>query len=207
MANNTLGALVSMLFGGLLMVQGVVTLNKTVDAKEEVVKQQTRIVKMKKAKKQVVKKEKPKARPKRRAKASTNVRPPVLSAAFGGLAMNIPEFAVADIAGDSRELLDDIAKDIIMTEGTADSKPEATYRTHIEYPATAVENGIEGYVVMHLLIARDGSVQLAKVLESEPEGVFDNSALVNIQDWRFTPARYKGESVAVWVKQKVRFNL
>jgi protein TonB len=207
MANNTLGALASMLFGGLLMVQGVVTLNKTVDAKEEVVKQQTRIVKMKKAKKQVVKKEKPKARPKRRAKASPKVQPPVLSAAFGGLAMNIPELAMADIAGDSRELLDDIAKDIIMTEGTADSKPVARYRTHIEYPSAAVENGIEGYVVMHLLIGRDGSIQLAKVLESEPEGVFDNSVLTDIQDWRFTPARYKGESVAVWVKQKVRFNL
>jgi protein TonB len=207
MANNILGALLSMLFGGLLMVQVVVTLNQAVDAREEVVKQQTRIVKMKKAKKQVVKKEEPKASPKRRAKSSTKVRPPVLSAAFGGLAMNIPEFAVADIAGDSRELLDDIAKDMIMTEGTADSKPEATYRTHIEYPDAAHENGIEGYVVMHLLIGRDGSVQMAKVLKSEPEGVFDNSVLADIQDWRFTPATYKGESVAVWVKQKVRFNL
>jgi len=82
MANNILGALLSMLFGGLLMVQVVVTLNQAVDAREEVVKQQTRIVKMKKAKKQVVKKEEPKARPKRRAKASPNVRPPVLSAAL-----------------------------------------------------------------------------------------------------------------------------
>ena len=162
---------------------------------------------MKKAKKQVVKKEEPKARPKRRAKASPNVRPPVLSAAFGGLAMNIPEFAAADFEGDPRELLDDVAKDTIMTEETADSKPTATYRAPIEYPEAAYKNGVEGYVVMHLLIAKDGSVQMAKVLESEPEGVFDNSVLAEIQDWRFAPARYKGESVAVWVKQKVSFTL
>lgn len=189
------------------MVQGVVTLNKAVDAKEEVVKQQTRIVKMKKAKKQAVKKEEPKARPKRSTKASPSVRPPVLSAAFGGLAMNIPEFAVADIEGDPRELLDGVAKDIIMTEETADSKPMARYRAPVEYPEAAYENGVEGYVVMHLLIGKDGTIQLAKVLESEPEGMFDNSVLAVIQDWTFTPARYKGESVAVWVKQKVRFNL
>ena len=207
MANNTLGALVSMLLGGLLMVQGVVTLNKAVDTKEEVVKQHTRIVKTKKAKKQVVKKEEPKARPKPRAKASHKVQPPVLSAAFGGLAMNIPELAVADIAGDSSELLDEVAEDIIMTEETADSKPMARYRAPIEYPSAALEKGIEGYVVMNLLIGKDGSVQMAKVLESEPEGVFDNSVLGDIQDWTFTPARYKGESVTVWVKQKVRFNL
>jgi protein TonB len=207
MANNILGALVSMMFGGLLMVQAVVTLNKPVDAKEEVLKQQTRIVKMKKDKKQVVKKEKPKTRPKRTGKVSPKVQPPVLSADFGGLAMNIPEFAGADIGGDSRELLDEVAEDTIMTEGTTDSKPVATYRAPIEYPVTAHENGIEGYVVMHLLIARDGSIQLAKVLESKPEGVFDNTVLADIHDWRFTPARYKGESVAVWVKQKVRFNL
>ncbi len=207
MRRNILGALVSMLLGGLLMVQVVVMLNKAVDPKEEVVKKQTRIVKMKKTKKQVVKKENPKPRPKRTAEASPKVRPPVLSAAFGGLAMNIPEFAVAGIEGDPRELLDDVAEDVIMTEETADSKPTATYRAPIQYPEVAYENGIEGYVVMHLLIGKDGSIQLARVLESEPEGVFEDSVLGYIQDWRFAPAKYKGESVAVWVKQKVRFNL
>lgn len=207
MPKNILGALVSMLLGGLLMVQVVVVLNKAVDLKEDAGKRQTSIVKMKKTKKQVVKKEKAKPRPKPRAEASPKVRPPVLSTAFGGLAMNIPEFAVADIEGDPRELLDDVAKDVIMTEETADSKPTATYRAPIEYPEVAYENGIEGYVVMHLLIGKDGSIQLAKVLESEPEGVFEDTVLGHIQDWRFVPAKYKGESVAVWVKQKVRFNL
>lgn len=189
------------------MVQGLVTLNTTVDRKEEVIKQQTRIVETKKAKKQVVKQEEPKARAKPRGKASSKVRPPALSAAFGGFAMNIPEFAVADIEGDPRELLDDVAKDIVMTEETADSKPMATYRAPIEYPKGAYENGVEGYVVVHLLIGRDGSIDLAKVLESEPEGVFEDGVLAHIKDWTFAPARYKGESVAVWVKQKVSFNL
>jgi protein TonB len=207
MQRNILGALVSMLLGGLLMVQVVVALNKAVDQKEEAAKKQTSIVKMKKTKKQVVKKEEPKPRAKRRAEASAKVRPPVLSAAFGGLAMNIPEFAVADIEGDPRELLDHVAMDVIMTEETADSKPTATYKAPIEYPSAALENGIEGYVVMHLLIGKDGSIELAKVLESEPEGIFEDSVLGHIQDWRFAPAKYKGESVAVWVKQKVRFNL
>jgi protein TonB len=60
--------------------------------------------------------------------------------------------------------------------------------------------------VVHLLIARDGSVELSKILESEPQGVFENTVLSGIQDWRFTPARYKGDFVKVWVKQKVSFS-
>lgn len=207
MLNNTLGSIISMLFGSLLMMQMVVTLNTPVAPKEEVLKQQTRIVAVKKIKKRIVKKEQPKERPKQKTKLSHKAPPPIMNTVFGGLAMNIPEFDVSNIGGDSRELLEDISKDTVMTEDTADSKPRASYRAPIEYPERALEEGVEGYVVMHLLIGKDGSIQLAKVLKSEPEGVFDSTVLSNIQDWKFTPARYKGESVSVWVKQKISFNL
>jgi outer membrane biosynthesis protein TonB len=49
-------------------------------------------------------------------------------------------------------------------------------------------------------------VQLSKVLEAEPQGVFETSVLNGTRDWRFVPARYKGEPVQVWVKQKISFN-
>ena len=204
------GAVFSMLLGGLLMVLLVVALNKSVDKKEDTVKKQTRIVKMKKVEKTVVKKQKPKRQAKaRRTKTAPKVQPPDLSSMVGGIEMNIPEFAAAagNIDGDSRELLDEIAEDTVMNEETVDNKPEVMHRAEIEYPESAAKERIQGYVVVHLLIAKDGSVQLAKVLEAEPQGVFETSVLNGVRDWQFSPARYKGEPVQVWVKQKIRFNI
>lgn len=201
------GAFLAMLLGGFLMVLLVVALSDSVNKKEDTVKKQTRIVKMEKAKKETVKEERPKERPQtRRVKAAPNAQPPDLSAMIGGIEMNIPEFTTAAFEGDSKELLDDIAEDTVMSEETVDSKPQLTHRADIEYPANAAKEGIQGYVVVHLLISKDGNVQLSKVLEAEPQGVFETSVLNGTKDWRFTPARYKGEPVQVWVKQKISFN-
>ncbi len=202
------GAFFSMLLGGMLMVLLIVALNKSVDQKEEAVKKQTRIVKVEKREKKVVEKQKPETKKKvRRNRAAPEAPPPDLSAMIGGIEMNIPEFeAAAVMEGDSRELLDDIAEDTVMSEGTVDSKPRVTHRAEIAYPAEAAKEGLAGYVVVHLLIAKDGRVQLARVLEAEPRGVFEKAVLSGIRDWRFMPARYKGEPVQVWVKQKIRFN-
>ncbi|MFZ2631051.1 MAG: TonB family protein [Desulfosalsimonadaceae bacterium] len=202
------GAFLAMLLGGVLMVLLIAALNKSVDLKEDSVKKQTRIVKMEKAPKEAVKQEKPKERPQaRRVKASSKAQPPDLSNMIGGIEMDIPEFTAAAAAlGDSKELLDGIAEDAVMTEETVDSKPQLTHRADIEYPANAAKEGIQGYVVVHLLISKDGNVQLSKVLEAEPQGVFETSVLNGTKDWRFTPARYKGEPVQVWVKQKISFN-
>jgi protein TonB len=196
-----------MLLGGMLMVLLVIALNKSVDKQEDTVKKQSRIVKMKKTKEKVVKREKPKSVSNtRRTNRAPKAQPPDLNSMIGGIEMNIPEFAAAAIEGDSRELLDDIAEDTVMNEETVDSKPQVTHRVDIEYPADAAKEGIQGYVLVHLLIAKDGTVQLAKVLEAEPQGVFETTVLNGIRDWRFAPAKYKGEPVQVWVKQKISFN-
>lgn len=201
------GAFLAMLLGGFLMVMLVVSLSNSVNKEEDTVKKQTRIVKMEKARKETVKKEKPKERSQTRlAKAAPNAQPPDLSAMIGGIEMNIPEFTTAAFEGDSKELLDDIAEDTVMSEETVDSKPQLTHRADIEYPANAAKEGIQGYVVVHLLVSKDGNVQLSKVLEAEPQGVFETSVLNGTRDWRFVPARYKGEPVQVWVKQKISFN-
>jgi protein TonB len=80
-------------------------------------------------------------------------------------------------------------------------------RTPLEYPAAAAKKRIKGYVVVNLLIGKDGSVELAKVIASNPAGVFDQAALRGVRGWRFAPAKYKGNPVKVWAKQKVRFDL
>jgi len=196
-------AFLFMLFGGLLMIVLVVSFNKSVTKKEDVVKKEIRHIK---AQKTIKKVNKPKPKPKPKPKKSTPKAPlPNMNSLLGGLAMDIPEFANGNIAGDASDLLSDIVQDTIMNENTVDSKPKVISRSALEYPASALKDGIKGYVIINLLIDKDGSVELAKVLESQPSEVFDNAALNAVRSWRFSPAKYKGKPVKLWAKQKIRF--
>ena len=52
-----------------------------------------------------------------------------------------------------------------------------------------------------------GQVEDARVVESTPQGVFDQLVLEAIRGWEFSPAEYKGEKVRVWANQRIRFDL
>jgi len=185
------------------MVILVVSFNKSVEEKEPVVKKEVRQIKAEKKQKKAAK---PKPKPKPKPKAAQPKAPlPNMNSLLGGVAMNIPEFETNNIAGDASKLLEDIAQDAIMNENTVDVKPKVLARPPLEYPAEAAKDGIKGYVVMNILIAKDGSVELAKVLESEPSDIFDNAALNAVRSWRFSPAKYKQKPVKMWAKQKIRF--
>ncbi len=197
-------AFLAMLFGTALMVLLVVTFNKPVKKKEQKVKKEIRYMKMKKTA-QKVKKPKPKPKPKPK-KALPKAPLPNLGALLGGIEMNIPEFATGDIAGSDKDILGDIAADAAMSEGTVDVKPKAISRSQMQYPKSAMKKHIKGFVILNILIDKQGSVEVAKVLESNPPGVFDQVALSGIRSWRFSPAKYKGKPVKTWAKQKVRFD-
>ena len=198
-------AFLGVLTGSFLMMLLVVSFNAKVKKKEQKVKEPMRYVKMKK-RTQEVKKPKPKPKPKPK-KAPPKAPLPNLSSLLGGISMDIPEFATGDITGDGKDILGDVAADAAMSEGTVDTKPRVASRTPLEYPRIAIKKRIAGYVIVNLLIGKDGNVEVAKVLEASPPGIFDAVALRSVRSWRFAPAKYKGNPVKVWAKQKVRFKL
>jgi protein TonB len=204
---KSLGGLASMMLGGLVMMALVVSLNKAVEEKKEVAIEQTRIIAVKETKQQVTQITETKPAPQKAQKTKAKAAAlPDLGGIIGGIEMNIPEFAAADTNfSDAKELLDEIAQDTVMSEGTVDRKPEVVNRPAMEYPKAAVSEGIKGYVVVNLLITKDGRVELAKVLDAEPKGMFENAVLAGVKEWTFSPARYKGEAVKVWAKQRVSF--
>ncbi len=194
-----------MLFGGLLMMILIIAFNKPVKKKEETIKKETRYVKMEK--KVIKKADKPKPKPKPKPKKAPPPAPmPDLGSALSGISMEIPEFATQDIGDDVDDLLDEISEDTIMTGNTVDVKPKVLSRSPMEYPPIAMKKRIKGYVIVNVLIDRMGNVETAQVLEAFPPGVFDTVALNGVRAWRFSPAKYKGQPVKVWAKQKVRFD-
>ena len=95
----------------------------------------------------------------------------------------------------------------VMTADLVDVPPRPVSTGAFRYPPSAKKNGVKGYVVLSVLVGIDGSVNQVQVLESNPSGVFDAAALQGIQAWRFEPAKYQGDTVKVWAKQRIRFDL
>ena len=53
------------------------------------------------------------------------------------------------------------------------------------YPAQAKTQGLQGDVVVRYDVTAQGMVVNARVVSSEPEGVFDEAALTTVNSWRF----------------------
>ena len=183
----------------------VVSINKKAEEKKTVAKEGLRYVQMKKTKTAPKAKPKPKKRRQKR-KAPPKAPLPDLGAALSGIEMDIPELATDNMLGDASKVLGDLDENTIMNENTVDVKPRVVSRAPVQYPKAALRKKIKGYVIVNLLISEDGSVEIAKVLDSSPAGVFDQVALSGVHQWRFSPAQYKGKPVKIWAKQKIRFD-
>ena len=150
---------------------------------------------------------KPEAKP-RRAQAARAQAPPPPS--FGG-GLSAPGFSLPGLSASGidpqRGQLLGQARASVMTEDAVDAKPVPERRVAAQYPPRARAQGVTGYVLMSLLIDERGQVERVKILEAEPAGVFEDAAREAIQGWTFQPARYKGEAVKTWAKQRIHFKL
>jgi len=151
-------------------------------------------------------KPKPKPKPKKsKPKPHRSSPTPNLSSSLSGIDTGLDAFVNQDSSLDN-SLLGANTDNVVMTEGSVDKAPSATQRSAIAYPKKAKKMGAKGYVILNLLIDKNGNVVKVKVLESEPQGVFDAAAIEGVKNWKFTPGEYKGKPVKVWAKQKIRFD-
>ena len=74
------------------------------------------------------------------------------------------------------------------------------------YPPQALADRVGGYVLLHVLVAADGSVKDARVAVSQPEGVFDAAALEAARAWRLKPQVRGGSAPEGWVQIPVNFS-
>ncbi len=151
------------------------------------------------------KKPKPKvAQRKKIKKSKPKIAPPSLAGALGGSSFGLGQF---EFLAEGAEGLLGSNGDVVMTEDTVDEVPRATYRPPLKYPQYARDRGIDGEVILNILVDKTGAVEQIKLLASNPAGIFDDVAMDSVRGWQFDPATYKGGAVKVWVKQKISFNL
>ena len=75
------------------------------------------------------------------------------------------------------------------------------------YPMAAREQGLEGVVVLSVLVRPDGRVDDARVAISSGAHVLDEAALSAVRTWLFTPATRNGRPVESIVEVPVKFAL
>jgi len=88
---------------------------------------------------------------------------------------------------------------------TAALAPTPTQIREPVYPATALEKGIEGKVVIEFSLAANGSVQNLRVVGAEPAGVFDQAALDAMRGWTYAVPR--GDLASERYRQVMAFTL
>lgn len=98
-----------------------------------------------------------------------------------------------------------VANAVEYDASEVDKPPKLVRQTPVQYPPKAKRNKVEGRVVLRCLITTDGNADKIEVVESDPEGVFDENAMRSLKYWKFRPGVLKGEMVNTWVKIPMNF--
>lgn len=97
--------------------------------------------------------------------------------------------------------------DGVYTMTEVDVPPRPLVQAPPIYPPAARRSGFEGTVVLEFVVTESGTVEQVRVVESRPGTVFVAAAQSAVERWRFQPAQYRGEPVAVRVNVPLEFRL
>jgi TonB family protein len=94
----------------------------------------------------------------------------------------------------------------VFRPGSGVEAPRLLREVKPDYPESARRRGVEGEVVLELVVRRDGTpsdVRVRRRLGSE----FDDLAVQAVRQWRFEPGRWRGAPVDVAVEVVVEFRI
>ena len=80
-------------------------------------------------------------------------------------------------------------------------------KSHIQYPAEALKNKIEGNVILQFVVQKTGKIGEVKVVRSLDKDLDKEAVRVIKSLPKFTPGRQHGKAVSVWYTLPVTFTL
>jgi TonB family protein len=90
----------------------------------------------------------------------------------------------------------------------ADAKPPVVIRqVKPNFPSAARHFGVEGQLVVKVLVATDGTITQPQIVQPLPAPTLSYTALSAIRQWRFKPAMVKGEPVPFIYHVTVNYKL
>lgn len=79
--------------------------------------------------------------------------------------------------------------------------------THIKYPAIAMENNVQGKVVVQFVVTRDGSIGEVKIARGKDPDLDKEAVRVVRTLPKFIPGKMNGQAVNVWYTLPINFKL
>ncbi len=97
--------------------------------------------------------------------------------------------------------------DQVFEMAEVDVPPRPLVQIPPAYPPGARRSGVEGAVVLEFVVTESGLVEEVRVVESDPGTTFVTASKAAVARWRFEPARFRGDPVAVRVTIPLEFKL
>jgi TonB family protein len=116
-------------------------------------------------------------------------------------------FSSAEMNSALRDLDTAVAKQNFMTNLVPAGQLTVLKSVQPVYPIRAEKNKIEGWVDVEFTVAENGRVQDASVRGVSIAGVFEESALKAVSQWRYKPVLRDAKPVPVRSQIRVRFTL
>lgn len=102
-------------------------------------------------------------------------------------------------AAEAVSFTEERAEDVIV-------KPVPVNKVAPEYPPEARKEGIQGRVVIDVLVDRDGEAVKVKAAES-PHDLLTKAAIMALEQWQFKPGTINGEPAIMKIQVKLDFKL
>ncbi len=109
------------------------------------------------------------------------------SASFKGTPFNIGPSPIPQVKSSG---------DVKLDLGMSDGERLPLVRVQPIYPRRALEQGVEGWVILEFTVSEMGTVENPGVIDAEPKNVFDRSALNAIKKYKYKPTVVDGKARA-----------
>lgn len=121
-----------------------------------------------------------------------------------------PDTASADSSG--FDFSADVSADVGIGKGLALESGDGEYLPIVKvapvYPRRALQRGIEGFVIVEFTVDKTGKVTSPRVVQAEPEGLFDQAAIDAALKFKYKPRVMNGEPTAVsGVQNRITFEM
>ncbi len=85
--------------------------------------------------------------------------------------------------------------------------PELIKMVKPRYPEIARKAGVEGRVVLQIVVDEKGNVLEAVPIVAVPPGIFEEAAIEAMMQWKFKPAKQRDKAIKVRMGQTMEFTL
>jgi protein TonB len=87
------------------------------------------------------------------------------------------------------------------------AKPLYRHNPPPKYPNRARRRGLQGIVILEVLVDETGQVEELTVFTSSGHTILDRAARASVKKWLFQPGTRDGHNVKTWVRVPIRFQL